>query len=109
MLVNIIVKVWAGIIEVDELILVNYIVLDTGFTVHKGVSINEVPINCAHDEDMIDVNDTYDGNLIRILPLDDNGSFILTVNVYVVTLFIISVPLVVNAPVNVVDTAVSDW
>lgn len=58
MLLKTIVKVCAGMIDVDELIFVNYIVLDGGFTVHIGVSTNDVPINCAHADEEIDAKDT---------------------------------------------------
>lgn len=106
MFVKTIVNVCAGILAVDEFILVNSIILVVGLTVHIGASAREVPISCAHVEVDIDANETYVENLILILPLDVKGSLIVTLIVYVVILLTTSVPLDVNAPVNVVATAV---
>ena len=102
------VNVCAGINAEDELMLVNSIVLDNKFITHKGLSIMFVPVILAHAV-AFDPMLTYVGNLIRILPLELNPSFIVIEKVYEVILFTTSLPLPVKDPLIVVAIGVSDW
>lgn len=99
--------VCAGMFVIDdEFIFVSYIVFVVGFIVHIGESISCEPMTCAHAELTIPTKDTYVGNLILNLAVGDNGSLIVTLIVYEVTLLTTSVPLLTNTPLNTVDTAV---
>ena len=102
------VNVCAGISAEDELMLVSSIVLDNKFITQNGLSIMFVPVILAHAV-AFDPIITYAGNLIRILPLELNPSFIVIENVNDVILFTTSLPLPVKDPLIVVAIGVSDW
>lgn len=106
MFVNVMVRVWEGMVEMEEFMLVSYIVFVVVFIVHVGVRVSEVPDNCAHEDNVIADKDTYTGNFTRILPFDDRPSLIVTFNVYTVTLFTTFVPIATNSPLTVDVTAV---
>ena len=99
------VKVWAGIIDNDEFILLSSMIFETTLKTQTGFSIRFVPVRVAHAVEFEPI-ETYDGSRIRILPLELKGSFIVIENVYDVILLTTSVPLEVNDPAKVVETEV---
>ncbi len=90
------------------MILVSSIVFEIKLITQSGLSIMLVPVRVAHATSFEPI-DIYAGSLMRIFPVELNGSLIVIEKVNDVILFTISLPLPLNDPVKVVGLANNDW
>lgn len=77
----------------------------TLLNVHAGGNAKPVPLTLAQVVDVVNI-ETVEGNIIFILPDDDNGSCVVIVNKYEVFAFT-AVVVIATFPDNVLEDAVN--